>query len=236
MVTFAGNVTEKKAHALGEQYFGQLGGRKNCSFATFSSYDTKRVFVRNKKTEQSHLVLGVPGVSATDPNHFVIKLLAIILGGNMSSRMFLNIREARGLCYYINTDTDNYLDAGSLSTSAGVDRSRLHEAISAIVHEYQTCAQDGVTPEELQRAKEFLKGKITLSLEDTEERAHFFGKQKLLYPKVRDVGEYFEEIDRVSEEQVNALASRLLQEEQFRLVVIGDIKDEKELEQLLCSR
>lgn len=236
VVTFAGNVTEKRAHMLGERYFGALGGQKKRSFVPFSTYGAKRIFVRNKKTEQSHLVLGVPGLSALDPGYFSVKLLAIILGGNMSSRMFLNIREARGLCYYINTDTDNYLDAGSLSTSAGVDRSRLHEAIRAIVHEYRTCAQDGVTAEELLRAKEFLKGKITLSLEDTEERAHFFGKQKLLYPQIRDIAEYFEEVDRVTESQVNALAANLLQEDQFRLVVIGSLKDKEELEPLLRSR
>jgi predicted Zn-dependent peptidase len=191
------------------------------------------VYLRTKKTEQAHLVIGVPGVSALDRDHFAHKLLAIILGGNMSSRMFLNIREAKGLCYYISTETDSYLDAGSLSTRAGVDQSRLHEAIGLIVHEYDECARRGVTGEELTRSKEYLKGRITLSLEDTEELAHYYGKQQLLYPKVRHLPEYFREIDGVTEEQVNALARRLLTRQSLRLVVIGQEKSKEKLASLI---
>ena len=148
--------------------------------------------------------------------------------------MFLNIREAHGLCYYIATEVDSYLDAGSLATRAGVDQSRLSEAVRRIREEYLTCAKDGITAEELNRAKEYLKGKITLSLEDSEERAHFYGKQALLYPKIRAVAEYFQEIDRVTKEQVSALAARLLKPEELRLVVIGKEKDKEKLRDLIA--
>jgi predicted Zn-dependent peptidase len=188
-----------------------------------------------KQTEQAHLVFGVEGVSALSDDHFAQKLLAVILGGSMSSRMFLRIREARGLCYYISTSTDNYLDTGLLSTRAGVDQSRLHEAISAIRHEYEVAAKDGFDAKELQRAKDFLKGKITLSMEDSEERAHFFGKQQLLYPAVKDLPEYFKAVDSVSLDQINRLGKKLLQKEQFRLVVIGKEKEEKRLEELIIG-
>ena len=153
----------------------------------------------------------------------------------MSSRMFLNIREAKGLCYYISTEDDSYLDAGSLSTRAGVDQSRLHEAIKLIKNEYMECASKGITDEELKRAKDFLKGKITLSLEDSEERAHFYGKQELMYPKVRTVEDYFAELDAVSKEKVDALASRLLKSEEMRLVVIGQEEGKKKLEEMVGS-
>lgn len=233
VVTFAGNISPKDAFAFSEEFFAPISGKKERRFPPFTSYGKNKVFLRTKNTEQAHLVLGMPGVPALDKDHFAQKLLAVVLGGNMSSRMFLNIREAKGLCYYIATDVDSYLDAGSLSTRAGVDQSRLHEAITAIVREYDLCAKDGVTEEELARAKAFLKGKITLSLEDSEERAHFFGKQQLLYPKTRDIPEYFAEIDRVTLPQVNALASRLLKKEELRLTVIGKETDEARLEQLL---
>lgn len=228
VITFAGKITEADALTLAKRFFDTLGGQKKRSFEPLHGYGKKKVWLRNKSTEQAHLVLGVPGVSSMDPEHFTQKLLSVILGGNMSSRMFLRIREARGLCYYISTDTDSYLDAGALSTRAGVDQSRLDEAIGAIKTEYKLIAEGGVEPEELVRAKDYLKGKITLNLEDSEELAHFFGKQQLLYPAVRDLPSYFAEIDRVTKAQVDALAKRLFTPDQMRLVVIGKSKAEDE--------
>ena len=234
VLTFAGKISEKEALELSEGSFGKLDGKKAKAFSAFTTYGTDKVYLRTKKTEQAHLVLGVPGVSALDKEHFPMKLLSIILGGNMSSRMFLNIREAKGLCYYISTEVDSYLDAGSLSTRAGADQSRLHEAISLITEQYDLCAAEGITADELTRAKDFLKGRIALSLEDTEERAHFFGKQQLLYPKVRDIPQYFKEIDGVTGEQVNDLARRVLTHEALRLVVIGQEENKAKLEELVA--
>jgi predicted Zn-dependent peptidase len=234
VATFAGKISPSEADALAEQYFAPItGSQKKQIFKPFTTFGEKKVFLRTKNTEQAHLVLGMPGVGSLDKDHFASKLLAIILGGNMSSRMFLNIREARGLCYYIATDVDSYLDTGAISTRAGVDQSRLNEAIEAIRDEYLACAAKGMESDELDRAKSYLKGKITLSLEDSEERAHFFGKQQLLFPKTRDIPEYFGAIDAVSLEQVNRLAKRLLRKEEMRLVVIGKEHDEMKLAQLL---
>ncbi|MBI2117840.1 insulinase family protein, partial [Candidatus Peregrinibacteria bacterium] len=173
VVAFAGKVTKKDAERLAEQYFSDIAGKQDRTFLPFKTYTKEQVFLRTKTTEQAHLVLGVPGIPSQHKDHFANKLLSIILGGNMSSRMFLNIREAHGLCYYISTEVDSYLDAGSMATRAGVDQSRLFEAIERIREEYLTCAKDGIQTEELRRAKEYLKGKFTLSLEDSEERANF---------------------------------------------------------------
>ncbi len=233
VIAFAGKITPKEAMALAKKFFGPIAGKSDRRFTAFTQYGKKRVFLRDKNTEQSHLVIGVPGVSALSEDHFAERLLAVILGGNMSSRMFLNIREAKGLCYYISTEVDSYLDAGSLSTRAGVDQSRLHEAIAAIIREYEECATSGVTQEELDRAKAFFRGKTTLGMEDCEERAHFIGKQQLLYPKTRSMEEYLAEIDRVTLAQVNALAKKLLKKNELRLVVIGKGQTEEGLLQLL---
>ncbi len=233
VIAFAGKITPRGSRALAEKYFLPIEGKRERKFLPLKEYGKKRVFLRTKNTEQAHLVLGVPGVGSQDPDHFAHKLLAVILGGNMSSRMFLNIREARGLCYYIATETDSYLDAGSLSTRAGVDQTRLHEAITAIRAEYDACVKSGVTDEEVQRAKDYLKGKITLSLEDSEERAHFYGKQQLLYPETLDITAYFRKIDAVTVQQINLLARRLLQPGQLRLVVIGREERQSDLEALI---
>ncbi len=234
VLTFAGKVTEAQSEKLAKKFFAPISGKNTREFVPLKKYGAKKVFLRTKNTEQAHLVLGFPGLSALDPQHFANKILSVILGGNMSSRMFLNIREAKGLCYYIATELDNYLDGGSLSTRAGIDQSRLHEAITAIRNEYEVCAKKGVTDEEVRRAKNFLKGKITLSLEDSEERAHFYGKQQLMYPEVRTIDQYFAEIEKVTKEDVNALAKKLLKSEELRLVVIGKEESEGKLEKLLA--
>lgn len=233
VLAFSGRITREEAKAFGEKFFAKLSGDNKRKFEAFGGFNPDKIFLRAKNTEQAHLVLGVPGVSSQDDDHFTHKLLSVILGGNMSSRMFLRIREARGLCYYISTETDGYLDAGILSTRAGVDQSRLDEAITAIKHEYLVCAKDGVTDLELKRAKEYLKGKITLNLEDSEERAHFYGKQALLYPEVRDIPDYFKAIDDVNKDNVNALAKKLLKQDELRLVVIGRDDNKPRFEKLL---
>lgn len=237
ILVFAGNIEEGKAMGLGETYFGELSGKKGREFESLKDRGKEHVMLTTKKTEQAHLVLGVEGVSAIDDTHFAQSLLSIILGGNMSSRMFLRIREARGLCYYINSSTDDYLDAGALSVRAGVDKSRLDEAITAITHELNEAAKSGVSDDELQRAKEYLKGKVTLSLEDSEDRAHFYGRQQLLYANTKrgilDIPDFFTKIDSVTKDEVNTLAAKLFAPDRYRLVVIGDREDKVELQSLL---
>lgn len=235
VLCFAGRIQQDRARALAEEMFSDLPRKRVQRFTPIAPGPATRVKLTTKKTEQAHLVLGCEGVSALDPDHFAMRLLAIVLGGNMSSRMFLRVREARGLCYYIQTTTDNYLDTGVLSTRAGVDPARLEEAITAIRHEYLEIAKNGTTIEELTRAKEYLKGKLTLSLEDSEERAHFFGKQALLYPEILDPAQYLMKIEAVTKKQVDALAKKLFSAERLKLVVIGSTEDRAGLEKLLSG-
>jgi predicted Zn-dependent peptidase len=235
VATFAGKITEKEAMKLAEEFFSGLTGSHERKFEALKTYGPKKVFLRTKATEQSHLVIGVPGISALGPRKQAAKLLSIALGGNMSSRMFLRIREAKGLCYYIATETDHYLDAGALTTRAGVDQSRLHEAIADIVREYNLCAKDGIEQIELDRAKAFLKGKMLLGLEDSEELAHFFGKQELLEPTTDDLPAALAKVDAVTLADVNALAAELLKPEEFRIVVIGKEDNEAKLQELMLG-
>jgi len=237
-LVFAGKVDEKQAMELGEKFFGELKGSCSETFSPLSGRGEQQVLLTTKKTEQAHLVLGVEAKSALAAEHFAQNLLSIILGGNMSSRMFLRIREAKGMCYYISTSTDNYLDTGAISVRAGVDQSRLDEAVVAIKDELLEVAKNGITDEELSRSREYLKGKVTLSLEDSEERAHFFGRQHLLYANTKrgmhDVPEYFAMIDAVKKSDIDALAAELFAPEKLKLVVIGSKESKEELQKLLA--
>lgn len=235
VVAVAGNCEHDEVVAKVEQFFTFENGKKAFEWAPLENFEpTSPVKIQNKKTEQGHLVLGVKGVAAEDSKHWTQKILAIILGGNMSSRMFLNVREAKGLCYYIRTSTDDYRDVGVVSTSAGVDLKRLPLAISAIRAEYEKLANEGIDTDELKRAKEFLKGKLTLQLEDSEEYAHLLGKQFLLYSKQLELTEIFAKIDAVETDGVQNLAKEIFAPKNLRLAAIGPFGGrEEELGKLL---
>ena len=235
VITVAGKCEHEAVVENVKKIFNFENGKKAFAWNKLEkSTSDSIVKIQDKKTEQGHLVLGVRGVEAEHEQHWTQRILAIILGGNMSSRMFLNVRESKGLCYYIRTSTDDYADAGIVSTSAGVDLKRLPLAISAIREEYENLAEKGVAEDELNRAKEFLRGKLTLRLEDSEEYAHLIGKQHLLYSQQLSLLEIFEKIDAVSAKEVETLAREIFVPGSLRLAAIGPFGGrEGELEKLL---
>jgi predicted Zn-dependent peptidase len=235
VISVAGKCEHDQVVNTVQSFFNFENGTRAYEWKDLKKYQPDSpIKIQNKKTEQGHLVLGVRGVEAEHEKHWAQRLLAIVLGGNMSSRMFLNVREAKGLCYYIRTNTDDYRDAGVISTSAGVDLQRLPLAILAIREEYEKLAQDGISESELSRAKEFFKGKLTLSLEDSEEYAHFLGKQHLLYSRQHSLAEIFEKIDAVKSDEIQNLAKEIFVPQNLRLAAIGPFGGrEEELRKLL---
>lgn len=217
-----------------EKYFKFEKGEQNLfSAKLIENKETRNVHVRNKKTEQGHICVGVPAYSEEHPDHYALKLLSVILGGNMSSRMFLSVREKRGLAYYIHTATDDYTDCGILSTNAGVDLNRVEMAVSAIVDEYKKIAEKPVPTHELRKSQEFLKGKIILRLEDSEEYAHFLGKYELLYNRARTPEEVMKKIEAVTVSDVHRVARNIFDKNKLRLAAIGPFENEAKFEKLL---
>jgi len=236
VIALSGAIEHEEAVAKIQQYFKFQDKEKSFHFKRYLPQDlTKKIHLKNKKTEQAHLVLGVEGLSAEDEDIYIEKLLAVILGGNMSSRMFLNVREAQGLAYYIQTTTDDYLDTGILSTRAGVDVTRVEAAVKAILKEYQKITEENISEKELKKAKEYLKGKIILSFEDSEEVAHFYAKQSLLYQESKNIDEVLEKIEKITVAEINRIAKKLLQKEKMKLAIIGPYqeKDKTKFEKLL---
>lgn len=209
--------------------------RKMLPFEPSAGGAAERVTLQTKKTEQGHLVCGVPGFPAEHPDHYVLKVLSSILGGNMSSRMFLAVREEKGLAYYISCGTENYLDTGTFYTRAGVDVNRIKDAIAAIVEEYKKIAAEGVPESELKKGKEFLKGKLTLSLEDSESVAQMHAQNELLYDKIKTLADISTAIDKVTAADVQRVAQQILKDELVHLAVIGPYEDKAEFEALLKS-
>jgi predicted Zn-dependent peptidase len=217
-----------------EKLFKFKNVEKTLEMADFEGFTSEeKIVLRDKKTEQAHVMLGVPGYAEDDERSYAAKLLAIVMGGNMSSRLFLGVREAHGLAYYINCTTDEYIDAGTFSVSAGVSLERIDLAISSIVAELAKVARVGITVAELEKAKKYYSGKIKLRLEDSEEYAHLLGKYELLEGKYIEPAELLKKIEGVSLEQVNEAARDLLREEELRLCVIGPFADHARFEKLL---
>lgn len=195
--------------------------------------------VVNKKTEQAHIVLGVRGNPLGHPDRYKEAVLSVILGGGMSSRLWTQVRERRGLAYYVRCDINHYMDTGYLAASAGIRLDKVEEAIKVILDEYRKVssfdsAQDKqVSQAELNKAKEYIKGRLALGLEDTYDVAEFIGEQELFEKKVKTPEEIMKEIDKVTVEGVAQVASRFFQNARLNLAIIGPFEDSSKFERLL---
>lgn len=235
VISVAGNITHEEILKLVEKYFTFKITQKKRTWAKFEGYDSKRrVIMQEKKTEQAHLVIGFPGYHTTHPDFFAQKLMGVVLGGNMSSRMFLNVREAQGLCYYIHTTTDDYTDCGHFSTNAGVDVNRIDLAVTAIINEYKKLREKPMIDEkELQKAKSYLYGKLVINLEDSQEVAHLLGKQALLNEGIKTLDTIHEMINKVTVADIARVANDILDESKMKLAFIGPERTVESFEKLM---
>lgn len=213
-----------------EMGFGSWQGSSNHNFEKYSPSQTNPILnVRHKKTEQAHFSLGFRAFSFSDKRRYALTLLSSILGGGMSSRLFIELRERRGLCYYVSTGRELYQDTGYLVTQAGVTNniSQLNEAINIVREEHQNIVKNGVTEDELKRSKEHLKGGLLLSLEDSYRAASTVGTKYLFTKEVVAPEEIIKRIDDVKTSDVQSLAQEILLEDQMTVALIGPYKKEE---------
>jgi len=190
--------------------------------------------VKEKKTEQVHVALGVRTIPLEHPDQYPLDLLSAILGGGMSSRLFHEVREKRGLAYYVRTSSDNYTDCGTLASTAGVDPKRVKDALEVMIAEYVKIRNAGdIRPEELKKAKEFLKGHFVLELEDSRSVAAFYAHQELLEHEILNPLQVNDKIDAVTLEDLHRVAAKYLINKTLNLAIIGNFKDGQEFESLL---
>lgn len=178
-----------------------------------------------KRTEQTNLILGVPALSYTDPDRYAQDVLDTILGGGMSSRLFVEIRENRGLAYSVSSFVRSYRDTGAFGVHAAVDNSELLPAIEGILGEMARIKQEGVPDVELRKVKEYIKGHTLLSLERSGYVAHWGGWQELMLGYIQTVDDVLARVEAVSVGDVGELASRLFKEESLRLALVGPARD-----------
>lgn len=199
------------------------------SYFPETAFTQDKLVVLSKQTEQAHLVLSWPGIARTDERRYSLAVLSSLLGGTMSSRLFSEVREKRGLCYYVRSDVDYYHETGLVGASAGIDPKRIHEALPVIKNEFLDLAsgKKPVTPEELLRAQENIVGTMTLSLEDSKSVAQYFGMKQLLAHSQETPEEVWKKILAVTAADVEKLAAALFTQDGARLAVIGPFTKEE---------
>jgi predicted Zn-dependent peptidase len=196
--------------------------------------DTSPVLLHTKDSEQAHLILGVRGYPIGHPNRYALQLLAVVLGGGMSSRLFTEVRERRGLAYYVFSGNQSYADAGTLGTQAGVDLTRIDEAVETIVTELRRIAGESVPAEELEKARSFAKGRFVLGLESPHATISFGLRREILEGRAAEPTEVLEGLDAVTVGDVERVAAEILGGD-LQLALIGPFDDPDRFEQLLAA-
>lgn len=234
VLVVAGSITPEKVKELSEKYFSTFTKGDKEKFVKFKEEQKKpRVKVAFKKTDQAHLYFGYPAFSFFDPDRYSLDVLSAILGGGMSSRLFIQVRERRGLAYYVHANNDLFFETGLIAANAGLNLEKVDEAVKVIMGEFEKTKNGDVSPKELAKAKEFIKGRTTLTMENSRRVAEWYADKELLEGKVETPDDFFRQIDKVSLEDVSRVASRVCKPEKANLAIIGPFKDEEKLLKLI---
>jgi predicted Zn-dependent peptidase len=234
IIGIGGKFKRSEIAKLLSQYWRNLPTRRTPRYQRASDRQhTPAIRVEYKKTEQAHIALGFKSYSYRHKKLPALGLIAAILGGGMSSRLFVEIRERRGLAYYVRSDVSIYQDTGNFSIQAGLQVGKTAAAISVIVDELKKLATEEVRREELAKAKEYIKGKVTLALEDNQNRLAWFLEHEAFHPQILTPEQFFRRIDRVTAGEIRAVASEILRSNHANLAVIGPFRETKEFAVLL---
>lgn len=192
-----------------------------------------KVNIFYKQTDQANLILGVEAFDRSDSRRYAARILGTILGEGMSSRLFIQVRERRGLAYRISAGYDSYKDIGTFTVYTGLKLEKVYDGLEVIQAELDRVTKEKVTDGELKKAKEMMRGRIALQSESTNFLAEYFGTNFVLERKIETFDEYLQKIDEVSVEDVQNVAKELFQKQKYNLQLIGPFKEKDKFEKLL---
>lgn len=186
-----------------------------------------------KKTDQAHLSLGVRTFPLGHKDEFILKILANLMGGSMSSRLFINLRERKGLAYYVRSQAEFYTDSGYFTTQAGVPLEKLDKAIKVILAEYKKLTKSLVNKDELNKTKLSLKGRLTLQLEASDSVTSWYGRSIVLRDKILTPDSFFKKINKVTASDIKRVAQNIFNNQGLNLAVIGPFRNGRKFEEIL---
>lgn len=230
VVSVAGNIPKDIRQTL-EKTFGKVKPTKaeEPVFDPFTATSTKKtVRVQFKKTEQIHLMFGFPSFGIGDERNEALTILSCILGGTMSSRLFISVRERKGLAYMVRSSNTAYDDAGVFTVQAGLDKSRVPLAYKTIMQELRKMKREGVTDKEVKEAIDHIRGSMLLAMESSSFQAEWYGDEELFLNKVRTPEQYMARLSKVTATDVKNMANEVLNEKKMKMAVIGSYKNEGE--------
>jgi len=222
VVCIAGSFDEKKVLTKIKRDFSKLKKGNPPALVPFVGEQTEaRILIKEKKTDQTQLMLGVPAYPYLHQDEYVLAVLATILGGGMSSRLFMEVREKRGLAYSVHAGSEQYTDTGYFVVQAGVEHAKLEKAVETILNEFKKIKKTKVSKAELDKAKNYIKGTMTLSLETSDRIAQRAATSLLEVGRVRSMEEVLEGIDKVSADDIQRVSKDLLKSDKLNLAIIG---------------
>ena len=235
IICLAGNFNEKKALKLINKFFPIEKKKKRVSFKKVKKIkqNSPQISIIKREIEQTQLVLGFKSIAKKDKKFLRTQVLANILGGTMSSRLFLEIREKRGLCYFIKASNDGYEDLTSFNIQAGLNKEKTYEALKAIKEELNKLKENGLTKEELQKAKDNIKGRLILKLESVTAKLNLYAAQELLGKKIKELDQILRELDSITLSQINHIAQDIISWSQSNLAIIGPFQSKNKFLNIL---
>ena len=234
VVCVAGTFSKKKVLAKIKKDFGGLKHGNPPNFITFSTeQNAARVAIKEKKTDQTNLMIGVPAYPYLHKDEYALAVLSTILGGGMSSRLFLEVREKRGLAYSVHSFVERYPDTGYFGVQAGVEHAKLEKTVKTILAEFKKIKSVKVSNTELGKAKSYMKGNLALSLETSDEIAQFAATSMINLGRIRPLSEILEGIEAVSADDIERVARDILRTEKLNLAVLGPHLDKNRFTSLL---
>jgi len=237
VISVAGNVSHEQVVEEVARLWSDLAHSANGKHHdTLASINTKgpKVKTYKKRTEQTNMIVGVPAFAYTHPRRYTQDVLDTILGCGMSSRLFVEVRENKGLAYTVSSFVKTYFDTGAFGVHAAVDNDRVEPALDAIMGELERIKNEPVPEVELRKVKEYIKGNTLLSLERSGYVAHWGGWQELMLGHIESMDEALQKIEEVTAEQIRDLANDLFVRDKMRLAIVGPTpKAEDKLEAIV---
>ena len=228
-IVVAGNFDEAKLRKQVAKLFKTLPkGSKGRKDKVVEKQTKAQVKLVHKDTDQTHLILGVRGFSMYDKRATILKVMLGVLSGGMSARLFKKLRDEMGVCYYVRAGSDLLTDHGTFEIAAGVNKERVKEVLNVLMAELRRLTTELVTPEELNKVKQYYAGSSRLSLESSDSLAEYFAEMELFGRPLRTLDEKIKEINKVTAKQIMALAKELFVDHSLNLAMIGKVGEEKE--------